>query len=728
MIKLISGRIFWASIITAVWIALLAPGICYGKSPGQEGKIYWACLERGIYRSGLDGKNAEQLVKPEWSYPGDIALDVLGNKIYWADRRVGAIYRSELDGTNVEILVGHWTGFRKWMESPLGDGEIDLGEGWWMWDPIELLEYRSLTTSIALDLDGGKIYSTVVVWQGDYSDGFIARQNMDGSNYEILEYREGVSFAGLEGIALDLVGGKMYWTAGGSILSADLNGQNIKSGILPTERSYRKDFALDVEGRKIYWTNPRTKTINKADLDGKNTEKIYTVSDGYPETIILDLSRGKMYWGNPGTKTIQMADLDGTNVENFSNLEDDGKRIGLGVRTGIALDSQTGWIYWTDSGPGTIHRADLDGENREVLFDPIVREPHGLTLDMDKMYWTDVVKGTIQRADLDGGNIEVLITGTNFPQGITTDGSKIYWVDIGAGKIQSANLDGSQTRDIVEGLTPDIVERLYPPGNIALDRGKSEIYWNNGTSIQRSSLEGSDFQEVLTVPSSPGFAFPGGLALDESRREIYWTNGATIFRSSIDSPNVQEVFTAEPSWQEFGGIELDKISAKMYWGSLTTGLGSDQWSPPPAWLEVYRSNLDGSKVEKIYSTSWIYQSYPPSLTSIALDIPYPTLVSATGDGSLRPAASGLEPNVPNPFNSTTRIPYHLSTSGPVRLEIYNTLGQRVRTLVNEVQPAGFYEARWDARDQEGWAVAAGVYLARLNNSSDVQTRRLLFLK
>ena len=721
MIKLISGRIVRASSIAAVWIALWTPGICYGQSPGQEGRIYWTGLERGIYRSGLDGKNAEQLVKPEWSYPGDIALDVPGNKMYWTDRRVSGIYRSGLDGTNVEILVGpanieilagDWIEPAKWIESPLGDGWIDLGEEWGLQDPAELLEYRSWITSIALDLNGDTMYFTVVINHGDYYDSVIVRQNMDGSNYEILVNRL-VDYADLEGIALDLVGGKMYWTEHGTIISADLNGQNVRYGILPTEGSDRKDIALDVEGRKIYWTNPGTKTINKADLDGKNIEKILTLSDGYPEEIVLDLSRGKMYWGNPGTKTVQMADLDGTNVENFSNLEDDAKRFFYGVRAGIALDPHMGRIYWTDSGPGTIHRADLDGENREVLFDPVVREPHGLVLNLDKMYWTDVVKGTIQRADLNGESLEVLITGLNRPKGITTDGSRIYWMDSGAGKIQSANLDGSQTRDIVEGLDA--------PGTIVLDRGKSEIYWNNGTGIQRSSLDGSDFQEVLTVPS-----FPRGLALDESRRELYWTRDATIFRSSIDSPDVQEVFTAG-FWGDFGGIELDKVSAKMYWGSLTHGLGSDQWSPWPAWLEVYRSNLDGSKVEEVYSTSWVFQDRP-SLTSIALDIPYPTLVSAAGDGSSRPAASGLEPNVPNPFNSTTRIPYHHATSGPVRLEICNTLGQRVRTLVNEVPPAGFYQALWNARDQEGSAVAAGVYLARLHYPGGVQTRRLLFLK
>ena len=67
-------------------------------------------------------------------------------------------------------------------------------------------------------------------------------------------------------------------------------------------------------------------------------------------------------------------------------------------------------------------------------------------------------------------------------------------------------------------------------------------------------------------------------------------------------------------------------------------------------------------------------------------------------------------------------------SSPVRLEIYNTLEQRVRTLVDEVPPAGFYQVRWNARDQDGSAVSAGVYLARLHFPGGVQTPWLLFLK
>ena len=91
-------------------------------------------------------------------------------------------------------------------------------------------------------------------------------------------------------------------------------------------------------------------------------------------------------------------------------------------------------------------------------------------------------------------------------------------------------------------------------------------------------------------------------------------------------------------------------------------------------------------------------------------------------------ASGLDPNVPNPFNASTQITYRLATPGPVRLEIYNVLGQLVHTLVDEFQAAGFHQVHWDARDQWGIPVATGVYLSRLHYPGGVQTRQLLLLK
>ena len=74
----------------------------------------------------------------------------------------------------------------------------------------------------------------------------------------------------------------------------------------------------------------------------------------------------------------------------------------------------------------------------------------------------------------------------------------------------------------------------------------------------------------------------------------------------------------------------------------------------------------------------------------------------------------LGANYPNPFNPSTMIPYRLPAAMHVRLEVYNLLGQRVATLANGEQPAGFHTASWDATDAAGEAVGAGVYLYRLS--------------
>ncbi len=96
--------------------------------------------------------------------------------------------------------------------------------------------------------------------------------------------------------------------------------------------------------------------------------------------------------------------------------------------------------------------------------------------------------------------------------------------------------------------------------------------------------------------------------------------------------------------------------------------------------------------------------------------------------AVAPEPPGLAPNYPNPFNASTVIAYRLSTDGAVRLEIFNILAQRIRTLVDEAQDAGSYQVHWDGRDRRGVIVAAGVYLVHLRYPGGVQTQRLLVLK
>ena len=108
-----------------------------------------------------------------------------------------------------------------------------------------------------------------------------------------------------------------------------------------------------------------------------------------------------------------------------------------------------------------------------------------------------------------------------------------------------------------------------------------------------------------------------------------------------------------------------------------------------------------------------------------------SVTDITGPASKPTVASeppGLAPNAPNPFNPSTVISYRLDTDGPVRLEIYNLLGQRIRTLVDEVQAAGAYRVHWDARDAAGRHMSTGIYFTRLYYPGGMHTRRILFLK
>ena len=103
-----------------------------------------------------------------------------------------------------------------------------------------------------------------------------------------------------------------------------------------------------------------------------------------------------------------------------------------------------------------------------------------------------------------------------------------------------------------------------------------------------------------------------------------------------------------------------------------------------------------------------------------------TLPLATLAGAV-PNGFELGANYPNPFNPSTMIPYQLPAAMDVRLEVFNLLGQRVATLVDGEQPAGFHTASWDATDAAGQAVGAGVYLYRLSGGGMQATRSMLLI-
>jgi trimeric autotransporter adhesin len=104
------------------------------------------------------------------------------------------------------------------------------------------------------------------------------------------------------------------------------------------------------------------------------------------------------------------------------------------------------------------------------------------------------------------------------------------------------------------------------------------------------------------------------------------------------------------------------------------------------------------------------------------------MVDGRGMAADKPRAFALHANWPNPFNPETSIRFELAQGSAVQLEVFDALGQKVRTLVQGQRAAGSYQVLWDGRNASGAQVSSGVYFYRLQSESFVQMHRMLLLK
>jgi hypothetical protein len=105
----------------------------------------------------------------------------------------------------------------------------------------------------------------------------------------------------------------------------------------------------------------------------------------------------------------------------------------------------------------------------------------------------------------------------------------------------------------------------------------------------------------------------------------------------------------------------------------------------------------------------------------------------TADANGLPKEYALYQNYPNPFNPTTTIKYALPVESKVTAEMYNVLGQRVKTLISTEQGAGYHTVDWNGTNDQGAPLASGLYMLRLsaegkNGRNFTDVRKLMFLK
>ena len=94
-----------------------------------------------------------------------------------------------------------------------------------------------------------------------------------------------------------------------------------------------------------------------------------------------------------------------------------------------------------------------------------------------------------------------------------------------------------------------------------------------------------------------------------------------------------------------------------------------------------------------------------------------------------PTVFALQQNYPNPFNPVTKLRYAIPKNGLVTIIIYDMLGRQVKTLVNQTQQdAGYKSVIWDATNDYGNPVSAGIYLYQIRAGEYMQTKKMVLLK
>ena len=166
------------------------------------------------------------------------------------------------------------------------------------------------------------------------------------------------------------------------------------------------------------------------------------------------------------------------------------------------------------------------------------------------------------------------------------------------------------------------------------------------------------------------------------------------------------------------------------------------WNAPATRdLDSYNIYRNGDLIGNVSSTFYLDVGVPAgthtyNVTALYDGIPdlwesgYSNDATVTVDvGSIPlPLVTELNGNYPNPFNPDTRIKFSVHEAGNVRIDIFNSKGQKIRTLVNEYLSANFYNMVWDGKDTNGYNVSSGVYFYKMDAGKYTSTKKMILMK
>jgi hypothetical protein len=178
-----------------------------------------------------------------------------------------------------------------------------------------------------------------------------------------------------------------------------------------------------------------------------------------------------------------------------------------------------------------------------------------------------------------------------------------------------------------------------------------------------------------------------------------------------------------PIWYQLGFI----IAYSSDTGYITNGGGFDRGRRYYQYIRPDNVNQDGTvdwpSTFDLPVLDWKESNLdvedPPDLTG-------PTSVAGHDEGI--PNSFALFQNYPNPFNPETTIRYEVANTSNVKIQVYNLVGQLVKTLVDQKQNAGNYTIKWNGDNNHGQIVSSGVYFLKMKAGDFTKVRKMAFIR
>jgi hypothetical protein len=262
--------------------------------------------------------------------------------------------------------------------------------------------------------------------------------------------------------------------------------------------------------------------------------------------------------------------------------------------------------------------------------------------------------------------------------------------------------------------------RMHPGVEISYDDGRPEMLFYIDTA-----WSGNTFAVRMTPPQYPmKINLLRAFVTDTSAFdfEIYAAAGDSLagrlagpFETRAASPlSWADLVIPEVSQPTLNSGDFFVLFKWKPWSPTLPAVGAD--SVPSSHLRSYS-----------YDGVFGWYKYPMFDWLIRAAAVTPTGVIELGGPEL-PRSFELSQNVPNPFNPSTNVDFALAAGAHVSLDVFNLLGQKVRSLVNETLPAGTYRVSFDAQDEAGRALPSGLYFYRLDTGYENQTRKMMLLR